>query len=187
MTSTFMVNAHDQDVQYRQVREMIEADQQAISASDGADHLYGDVSGCGTPTQFPACGEHQGHGRIEMRTGERAKYRDQHDKPGAGGERVSQKGDRIIAARQPLSHDPGTDDDGQQQGRAEQFGYEPARDADGLQWRLQAGVSHSAVSVCSLGSPDRGGSSSARLGRTLGLSNLIEVLLQREAVEKGDR
>ena len=41
MTSTFMVNAHDQDGQYRQVREMIEADQQAISASDGADLIGG--------------------------------------------------------------------------------------------------------------------------------------------------
>jgi len=63
-----------------------------------------------------------------VRTGDAAEHQNQHDEAAAGCDRVHEQRDGRVAAGQPVAHDGGADDDGQQQGGAESFGDEAARE-----------------------------------------------------------
>jgi hypothetical protein len=60
--------------------------------------------------QFSCHQEDERYRWIEMRSRDRPQRCDQNDQDGAGRDRVAEQGDRCVATRQVLGHDPGTDD-----------------------------------------------------------------------------
>jgi hypothetical protein len=74
----------------------------------------------------------QRYRRIEMRTGDRSKNRDQHIKDSACWNGIAKQRDSDVSTGQPFSHDPGSDHRCQQQHRASKFGNKLARYCHGL-------------------------------------------------------
>ena len=90
-------------------------------AGDAAGHLSDDIERRVARGEVAFEREDQRHRRVEMRAGNRAEDRDEHDQNRAGRQRVAEQGERHVL-RQVLRHDAGTDD-----GRDEKRGAERLR------------------------------------------------------------
>ena len=77
---------------------------------------------------------HGADGGIEMRATEGAEHLDQHIQPADRGQRIGQQGQCRVATGEALRHDPGADDDGQQQ---QEKGMKPAQGHGGLTPRVE--------------------------------------------------
>ncbi|MNY30687.1 hypothetical protein D3C86_1648080 [compost metagenome] len=81
-------------------------------------------------------GGQAGH-RVQVPARDRSKRNQQRQQTRAGGQRVAEQRQRGIAIGQPFRADAGADHDGDQQGRADPFGHQPA--GEGGQGRQRAG------------------------------------------------
>src|SRR5262249_32330691 len=77
------------------------------------------------PWQFASNSKGERHGRIEVRTRNRAEDENQHDEDRAGRDGVAEQRQRDVTARELLRHDSRADHGGQQERRAEPFGGKP--------------------------------------------------------------
>src|SRR5215510_7179861 len=90
--------------------------------------LHGDIRQYVPPWRVTSRRKDEGDGGIEMCPGYRAKDQDQNDEDRTGRNRVAQERDRLIAPRQPLGHDPGTDNGGNKDGCAQGLREKAAAD-----------------------------------------------------------
>ena len=97
---------------------------------DGSDQLRGHVGRRHPGIEIAPQGKDQCHGGIEMRAGERPEDRDEHDEPCTGRDRIAEKRDGAVPARQALAHDAGADHDREEQHRAQHLRDEAARQVD---------------------------------------------------------
>lgn len=92
-----------------------------------AGDLRRDVGRERAPRQGAAQAERQGHDGIEVRAGDGREQLNEHEQHGAGRKGVAKKRERGVAAREPLPHDAGADDGGEQERRAQGFGRQSLR------------------------------------------------------------
>jgi hypothetical protein len=91
-------------------------------AGERPEHLGRDVDRDVAPPDAPLPGVGERHRGVEVRAGHRPEGQDQGHQPGAGRDGVRQERDRHVAAGEALSHDAGSDDGGEEEGRPERLG-----------------------------------------------------------------
>ena len=94
--------------------------------------LNHDVSPRRSGGDSPPSQHRERDGRVEVRARDRPEHADQDGQACARRQRIAQKRQSHIPAGQPLAHDPGADDDGQQQSRAQPFGDQAARQIEAV-------------------------------------------------------
>jgi len=80
-----------------------------------------------TPWQSALRGIRERYRRIEVCTRDWAEGKNQRHQHCAGGQRIGQKSKREISARKTLSHNPGTDHRGQQEGCPERLSHNTSK------------------------------------------------------------
>ena len=98
--------------------------------AQAASNLHDDEDQGAMGGDLAADGKGQRHRGVEMRPGYRPENRDQDIEDGARRDGIAKQRHRVIAAGQPLGHDPRPDDGGQQHHRANAFGDQLA----GCRW-----------------------------------------------------
>jgi hypothetical protein len=88
---------------------------------DAARHLRGQVAGGVPPGKSAENGVDQRYHRVEVRTADRADHEDDGEQAGRGRRRVLQQLQPRVTRRQPLRRDPGTHDDGGEEGAADEL------------------------------------------------------------------
>ena len=94
----------------------VEHDVRRRDAGEGARDLRSDVPRHLAPRESALRGVGERHRRVEVRARNRPERQDQRDERRARRERVGEQRDRDVPAGEPLAHDPGADDGGEQQG-----------------------------------------------------------------------
>ena len=94
--------------------------------ADAAGHLGGQIRAGVAPAQPAEGGVDEGDHRVEMRPRDRAEHQDDGVEPGGGGRRVLEQLEPDVARRELLGGDARADDDGGQEGAAEQLGDQAA-------------------------------------------------------------
>ena len=89
--------------------------------ADLRDHVHPEVAGR-DPAEDPIGQAHDG---VEMRTRDRTDREDDRDQAGRGGRRVLEQLQPDVTRREPLRGDAGSDDDRDQQHRADELGDGP--------------------------------------------------------------
>jgi hypothetical protein len=92
-------------------------------AAESSENLRGDVGWHLAPCQAALRCIRQRDGWIEVRSRNRSERKDQRNERGAGRDGVCEERDRGVSAGEPIAHDAGSDNGGEQQGRPERLSY----------------------------------------------------------------
>ena len=109
----------------------LEHDVRGRDAAEGAGDLGPEVHGDVAPGQTALRRIGERHRGIEVRPRDRPEGEDERHQRRPGGDGVREEREPDVAAGQPLAHDPGPDDGGQEQRGPHRFGGEATREREG--------------------------------------------------------